>query len=392
MDTEAAPQALDPAAFDRVQGVLATAGPLAAADQLCSDLRAAADFQALFYARLMRTRIELGISPFPTGPAADLPPETHDAYEAAIRAAGREVGQLYLARRDLFKAWGFFRMLGEPEPVKAALDAYEIDPNEDTYGLIDIAWHQQVHPRRGFDIVLDRHGICSAITMLGGADLSKHPDLKEYCVRRLVRALHEQLRERVTSDLTHRGVVVESGMTVGQLLGTQEDTFAEDIYHIDVSHLSSVVQFALQLSPCDELALARELCEYGERLSVNLRGDSHPPFEHAYSDYKVYLDIVAGEQVEAGIEHFKAKLPTAADRGDTFPAEVLINLLVRIDRLPDAVEVAKTYLTNTEGIELSCPPLMELARRAGDFQTLAATARDKGDAVSYLAGLIAAKG
>jgi hypothetical protein len=381
----------DPALYDRLRAALDASGPAAAADRLCDHLRAAGDYQSLFYALLLRKRVDLGVSPFPTGPAADLPPHTHAAYEDAIRAAGREVGRLYLAAGDVFKAWGFFRMLGEPEPVRQALDQVQPGPDDDTYGLVDIAWHQGVHPTRGFDLVLDRSGICSAITLLGGADLSKTPDVRDHCVKRLVRALHAQLHERITTDFTSRGVYIPDGATIGQMLAGQEDLFADDVYHVDTSHLHSVVQFACQLGPCEELALARELCEYGERLSPALRGDHHPPFEHGYADYKVYLDVLAGRDVGDGLDHFKRKLPAAADAGDTFPAEVLVNLLVRIDRLPDAVAVAKGYLGDTEGRELSCPPLTELARRAGDHPTLAAAARAGGDPVTYLAGLIAGR-
>jgi hypothetical protein len=153
-----------------------------------------------------------------------------------------------------------------------------------------------------------------------------------------------------------------------------------------------VVQFAMHLPPCPEHELARELCEYGERLSANLHGDTHPPFENGYADYKLYLDIVGDRNREAGIAHFKAKLPAAKEQGNTLPAEVLVNLLLRIDRLPEAVGVAREYLSDTEGQELSCPPLTELARRAEDYQTLAAAAEKGNDPVTYLAGLIAGKG
>src|SRR5579885_634403 len=122
MDTADAPPAppLDPALFDRVRSALEAAGPLAAIDKLCDELRQAEDFQNLFYARLMRKRVELGVPPFPTGPSAELPPQTHAPYEEAIRQAGREVGQLYLDRGDIPKAWMYFRMLGEPAPVREA--------------------------------------------------------------------------------------------------------------------------------------------------------------------------------------------------------------------------------------------------------------------------------
>ena len=156
------------------------------------------------------------------------------------------------------------------------------------------------------------------------------------------------------------------------------------------SKLSSVVQFAMHLPPCPEHDLARELCEYGERLSPNLQGDTHPPFENGYADYKVYLDVVGDRNRDAGINHFKAKLPAAKEMGNTLPAEVLVNLLLRIDRLPEAVAVARENLADAGEQELTCPPLAELARRANDYQTLAAAAEANNDPVTFLAGLIAA--
>src|SRR5262245_56695178 len=72
---------LDPATFDRVRAALASAGPKAAAEKLVAELRAAEDFSNLFYALLLKKRVELGVSPFPTGASTELPPETHEPYE-----------------------------------------------------------------------------------------------------------------------------------------------------------------------------------------------------------------------------------------------------------------------------------------------------------------------
>ncbi|HET6575090.1 MAG TPA: hypothetical protein VFG68_15895 [Fimbriiglobus sp.] len=388
MDTTDAPPApaLDPAVYDRLRAALDSTGPLAAIDALADELRAAGDLANLFYARLMHSRVELGAPPFPTGPSADLPPDTHDAYEAAIRDAGREVGGLFLDRGDIPRAWMYFRMLGEPEPVKQALAKYDPGPDDDTYPIVEVAWQQGVLPEKGFDVVLDRHGVCSAITMVHTADLNQNPALREYCVKRLVRALHEQLTERLRADLQSRGLET-TGATVPDLL--RDELFGEDLYHIDVSHLSSVVQMALHLPPGPELGLARGLCEYGRRLSPGLRGDNDPPFEDTYADYKVYLDVLAGADVEAGLAHFRAKTERFAAEGYQFPAEVLVNLLLRVDRLPEALAAARDHLSGADDRQLSCPGVTELARRARDYAALAEAARAKGDPVSYLAGLIA---
>ncbi len=383
-----APPVLPPELFDRLWQSLAANGPAGAVDTLCSELREAGDFQSLFYALLLKKRVELGVSPFPTSPAADLPLAAHEPYEEAIRLAGREVGNLYLERREFARAWSFFRMLGEPEPIRQALDSYTPGEDDDTYEAVDLAWQQGLHPQKGFDLVLERHGICSSITMVGAADLSRNPELRDYCIKRLVKSLHEQLTERLRNDLESRDVTVPAGLSVTEILIGRDEMFAEDQYHIDISHLSSVVQFASQLPACEELALARELCEYGEKLSGNLRGEMPPPFDGGYTDYKVLFDIVAGKDAEAGIAHFRKKCDAGLETGDNFPAEMLVNLLLRLDRLPEALAVAKAYLTNAQG-ELSCPPVTELARRAGDYPALAEAAKANADAVSYLAGLIA---
>src|SRR4051812_2774088 len=206
---EAPAPAISDAAFDRLKATLAARGPAAAVDELITELRAADDFQGLFYALLMKKRIELGVSPFPTGPANELPAHTHEPYEEAIRAAGRHVGELLLARKEFAKAWAFYRMLGEPEPVREALERFAPGPDDDVYPVIEIAWQNGLLPKKGFDLVLDRHGICSAITMISGSDLSSNPDLREYCVGKLATALHAQLLERLTTDLAARGVILK---------------------------------------------------------------------------------------------------------------------------------------------------------------------------------------
>src|SRR3954471_11453229 len=103
--------------FDSLQTTLSTSGSEEAADALCESLRQAEDYHALFYALLLKARVRLNVSPFPTGPATDLPAEVHEPYEDAIRQAAREVGTIYLVKHDVPRAWGFFRLIGEPQPV-----------------------------------------------------------------------------------------------------------------------------------------------------------------------------------------------------------------------------------------------------------------------------------
>ncbi|MBV9123629.1 MAG: hypothetical protein JO112_09750 [Planctomycetes bacterium] len=382
---------MDQALFHDLQHTLTEAGPAAAIDQLCAALRERKDYSGLFYALLMKKRFELGVSPIPTGPAQNLPAAVHESYEDAIREAGRLVGRFYLDEGDIPHAWMYFRMLGEPAPVAEALARISPSPEEDVQPLIDIAYNQGVHPRKGFDLVLDRFGICSSITLITGQEFPHPPDVRDYCIKRLVRALHQELCDRLRAEIVRREGSAPTGSTVRELLAGRDWLFEDDFYHIDVSHLGAVVQMSTLLAPGEELDMARELCAYGQRLSPRFRSEGVPPFEDQYRDYGVYLDILAGDRIEEGLAHFRAKLekvdPQMPDPG---PAEVLVNLLVRLGRPEEALAVAHRHLATVDHRQLACPSIADLCQQTNDYRTLAEVAREQGDAVHFVAGLIAA--
>lgn len=385
---------MDLTTFDELEQRLKTEGPRLAIQQLCRTLREQQEYGSLFYALLLQKRHELGVSPVPTGPATELPPDLHQPYEDAIRDAGRLVGQLYLDQGDIPHAWLYFRMLGEPDPIVEALDRYQPGEEDDCQPIVDIAFNQGVHPRRGFDLILQRYGICSAITTMGGhmggPEFTHGPEVREYCVQRLVRALHEQLVERLASEIQGRESAAPATRSIHELMAGRDWLFEEDFYHIDISHLSSVVQMSVYLSPGAELDLARELCLYGERLATRFKFPGDPPFEDPYRDYGVYLAVVAGDNVEAGLAHFRAKIE-GANPGEigTFPAEVLVNLLVLANQEAEALAVARQYLADVDERQLTCPSISELCRRLGDYRTLAEVARVRNDPVHFVAALIA---
>jgi hypothetical protein len=387
------------ALFDQLQRTLHSEGPAAAIARLCGQLREAREYHSLFYALLMKKRVELGVVAVPTGPAQDLPAELHGEYEEAIRAAAREVGGLFLQAGDLPQAWVFFRMIDEPGPVREALDRHTPGPDEDVQPLVSIAFYEGVHPTKGFDWALERFGLCSAITTVGSGEMPHPDEVKQHCIRALVRALYGELRARLAAEVEARFSIAppeaseppEAPGVVRRLIKGRDWLFAEDAYHVDTSHLSSVVQLAMHLKPCPELGLARELCAYGAKLSDRYGGSDDPPFEKGYDDYEVYLSVLAGDGVEKGLDHFRKKAAEAdPEEIGTYPAEVLVNLLLKVDRGPEAVEVARRHLSNTQGRQLTCPNLTELCQRFAAYQTLAEVAREQGDAVHYLAGLIAA--
>jgi hypothetical protein len=383
---------MDSAIFDELEQTMRSQGAEAALERLCVTLRDRKEYANLFYALLLKKRHALGLPPVQSGAADDLPQDLQGPYEDAIREAGRLVGRLYLQENNIPHAWMFYRMLGEPAPVAEAIEAYRPKEDEDSSQIINIAFHEGVHPRKGFDLLLERNGICSAITTLGGYEFPHGAEAREYCIKRLVRALHRELLERLSAEIARQEGTTPTATSVNELIAGRDWLFQDDFYHVDVSHLGAVVQMSIHLPACEELKLARELCAYGKRLSTRFQYNSDPPFEDQYRDYDVYLAILAGEDVEAGIDHFRAKADNAdPETVGTYPAEVLVNLLLRLDRTAEALEVAKRHLALVEDRRLTCPTITELCQRTGDYAALAEVARKQENPVQFVAGLLAAR-
>ncbi len=386
---------MDAAILDELQQTLHRQGSAAALEQLCTALRERKDFDNLFYARLMARRHELGLSPIPTGSTLDIPPQHQSAFEEAIRSACREVGQLYLDEGNIAQAWGYFRMIDDRAPVKEALARAEPSAESDNVDeLIRIALYEGLLPRRGFDWVLAHGSLCNAVTTLS-QQLPISAEDRHYCVGKVLEALYEELRERLTNEIIrHEGKAPPEASApkgslgvIRQLIAGREWLFADDAYHIDFSHLSAAIQHSLELPPGEALERARELCAYGENLSGVFRSNAEPPFEDQYRDYGIYLAILAGEGVEEGIAHFKAKVDgTTVEEVGSGPAEVLVQLLLRLGRPGEALAVARRHLAPIDGPRLAFTA--DLCQKASDYQTLVEVAREQGNALQFMAGLL----
>lgn len=376
--------------FDEIQRTHAQSGPAAAADRLIELERLAGNYDGLFYAMLLRARVRLGVDPIPTRPAVELPEPLHAAYEDAIRDAARTVGSLLIEAGDIPRAWNYFRLIGDLAPIHDALEQVVLQEEDDHHPLVELALNHGIHPKKGFDLVLERQGICNAISVFTGFESALSPDVRAHCARRLVQSLHEQLLERMRYEiLQNESRELPSGAGLSELMAGRDWLFAEDAYLIDLSHLAAVVQAGIHLPPRDVgLRPAIELCDYGEKLPAQLQSAGEPPFERIYPDHRAYFRVLVGEEIEAGLQRFRAKAAAADPEQSTRPAETLINLLLNAGRPDEAAAAARQFLLRADDRQLCCPGALELTRRQGDFREYAEVARHRGDAVHFLAGLL----
>lgn len=399
MRTPADAPAPTDARFDAYAQLTREAGPAAAVDRLIETLDREGSPRDLLEALLLKARVELGLPMILVGSLAEIPEPQRSQYEDRYVEAIRRVGGKLLDAGDIVAAWPYFRAISEREPVAAALEAYRHQDTgtqadgERLSRLIDIAFHQGAHPRRGFELILENYGTCSAITAF--EHLPPDPAVRLPCVALLVRTLHDQLAGNLRAELVRQGEPEPpAGATIPQLIAGRDGLFADEAYHIDVSHLGAVVRYAALATDPDTLRLAVELAEYGRRLSPRYRYEGEPPFENAYDDYAVYLRGLLGEDADTAIAHFRAKIqpadPDNVSPAGTLPAQILVRLLEHLGRLDEAIEVAAEHLADVPEGMLACPSLPSLCARAGRIDRLSAIARERGDLVLYVASILQA--
>lgn len=361
-----------------------------AVDELTESLRQAKRWHKLFDARMLKRKAELGLPVSRPSSLQDVPQEQRKDVEATYIEAAREVGQAFLDEGDIPSAWMYLQVIREPEPVRQAIEKLPVPSNSDETSeqVMRIALFEGVHPTKGLQMMLKLHGTCSSITSLDQAMGNLSQDDRQACASLMVRELHRDLRECVEREVQQKLAMTPPGQSLRELLAGRDWLFEGGNYHIDVSHLNSVVRFARSIEDPGDLALALDLAEYGTRLDPQLQYGSDPPFDDFYAAHIQFFKALLDQDRDDALTYFEDKLNQEPDERDKpLLAYVLVDLLIRCDRKDAAVELAATYLTRlSEDVSLS---FFDLCVEAKRFDALRSALQANEDPVAYCAALLA---
>jgi hypothetical protein len=306
-------------AFTSIENAHEANGPAAAIDALIHTFERRKDYHRLFDALLLRKKFEMGL-PLARASSFDTVPEPRQAeFEDAYIHAARRVGEAFLAENNIPQAWVYLRTVREPQKVANALE--QIAPGaelpENIDDLIAVALYERAHPVKGLELMLQSRGTCNTISAFDQAVQQISVDERARGAALLVRHLYGELFSSVCRDLERRGLGSAAPATLHDAIAAREDLFEDGNYHVDVSHLSSVVRFARFLTPeSPEIAMAIELCEYGMRLSSQFQYPADPPFDEYYSAHLNFFRILSGRERPAALEYFRERLRTATETDD----------------------------------------------------------------------------
>jgi hypothetical protein len=393
--TAAEPKATEPrddgATYNAFEETLKAAGPALALDRLIEQLDAAHEYRALLDALLLKARYELELPLIMTGSLSSLAEPARTHYEEKYVSAIRLVGSRHLDAGDIPTAWAYYRAIAETEPIASAIRDYQPSENDERLGaVIEVAFNHGVSLERGFELILEHYGTCPAITAFEQIPPNEEAS-RSACAGRLIRRVHRELTANLRSEIASRGQVLPpDGTSVAALVEDRPWLFSDESYHIDTSHLASVVRMSTLVHDPEVLKLAVDLTEYGRRLSPRLLFEGPPPFEKIFDDYRIYLRAFLGEDVAGAIAHFREKL-TPRDDVEADPgaaAQVVVSLLDHAGRLDEAIDVASEYLAGIPSSAVACPGVAQLCLRAGQPQRLAGIAREQRDPVTFAAALL----
>jgi len=321
-------------------------------DALEATLTSDHDYHRLFDAKLMRTRLRLGLPVTQPTSLENIPTELQGEFRDAYVEAARDVGQLLLDDNRLTDAWAYYRTIGESDAIRAAIEQFAVpdEPDEQFDEIMNLALYEGAHMVKGLEFLLKTHGTCNSVTTLSQLQQQMTFEERRQSAALMVRQLYTDLQYSLRSDLESRNPVVAPAASIRDLIKGQDILFAEGNYHIDVSHLHSIVGFARSLTKNDrELEQAIELCEYGSRLSEPLRYPGNPPFEDYYEAHLQFLNGLADDQPQSSLQWFVDRMNAEPDENNKrLTAFVILDLGQRTDQEDAAITHVAPVLGQVE--------------------------------------------
>lgn len=375
--------------FASLESYLTSGGASAALDQLANSLREEKKYHELFEALKLKVRHSLGLPLLPAESNSDeLPEATRNKLEEGLVDACRKVGELLLKEGKVREGWMYLRPVGEKSAAAKLINQIKAD-EDNTDELIEVLLHEGVDTGRGFALLLERNGTCNSITTFDQLMHQRTRKERQAAASALLNRLYTDLIHNVKADIARQAGEQPKETTLKGLIADRDWLFQDGVYHIDTTHLASVVRMSRVLEDPVQLRMALDLTHYGRHLSQQLQYQGDEPFADQYPSNALYYQALLGENVDEAVAYFenKARLLDPQYNG-TAGIETYLELLSRIGRHEQALDAAMELMpANTPSVAYA-PLLMDLCEKAGNYQKLLDFCRSRGDELGFAAALV----
>ena len=373
--------------YEELAMAFSTGGTGAGLDALIAALRAGNDHHALFRALLLKKRHELGLPLLNPADLRGCPDSARAEYKAFVDSVCREVGARALGDGDIAQAWRYYGALGDAAPVRAALE--NLEPQQASDEVLAAALAQGVHPQRGFQLTLERHGLDRALRLFETGFSPAFQD-KQYAAALLVRTLYKELVRGVCKAVLEKTGQLPGETDLVELVRGRTWLFEGAKVHADAQAVIAISRIGLLCEAREDLIMSLCISEYGRLLETPHHPPSLPLFEAGYQDHARFARALLGESADETVDYFRNKLYTYHGSSDTFPAEMVMLLYWRLGRKDDALDIWQQHLSwqPPEKPGAVVPSFYELCLEAQDFSRLSDIARTQDDVAAWAAAQI----
>jgi len=369
--------------YEWIQGVFDTSGARAGIDALLERLQSGDNPHAVFRLRLLKKRRELGLPLLNPGDLSGYPVHVRKAYEAFVEEACRDAGNVYLKQGRIIEAWRYLRTISDKDAMRAALE--KLNPADATDDVLNIALDEGVHPGRGFELVLERDGICRAITLFE-ASRSLELSVRRHCAGLLAAKLYVELVTGVSKQIFERFGEIPPETDLVELIRHRPWLFENANSHADPSHISAVSRIGLMSDAEPNLLMSLSISEYGRKLDMRHAAATEAPFEAGFEDHARYARAILGENADATLSYFVEKLVGYDTVGaEAIATEWIVALAWRVGQRKRALELWLQYLGEQlpEVAGVYIPSFYDMCVEAREFGILADMAKKQGDLTAW---------
>lgn len=345
----------------------------------------------LFEAMKMRIRHRLGLPLIAPEDEQRQSDDVDRQLEAGLLEACRETGELFLSQGKIREGWMYLRPTGDVARAAELLSKIEPD-DENAEDLIAVLLHEGVDIARGYQMLLSRNGTCNSITTYEQSIAGRDKPSRMAAAKVLLDHFYRELSEVVRGDISRNEAPAGPDETLHEMMTKRKWLLSDGGYHLDTTHLAAVIRIARVLEDEPSLRKAWELTQYGRRLNHQFQYPGEEPFVDFYPSHAAFYGVLLGRDVEAGLAVFERKMRASdpAQHG-TAPMEVYTELLDRVGRSAEAIDVALSHVPDEVPSPRLVPPLLEMAARCGHYAPILDYCIRKNDPLGYAAASAASR-
>jgi hypothetical protein len=266
----------------------------------------------------------------------------------------------------------------------------EAPVNDETLDLlIDIGLNQGGAPVYGYELAIKHHGTCSSITAFEVQATQFDRTTQADMAATLLHHIYEEVLTNVRHHIEQQNETPRADATLRELLTEHPWLVEQKAYHLDTTHLASLMKIARLTSKAKDHEVALQLAEYGANFPEDFQYKSPEPFENTYLDHQVFFRALLGEDVDGAVAHFQAKAD-ASDRaiyGNPID-EVMIDFLQRVGRTDAAIAYATAHEVDPAARTGLAPDLIQMPQSSEQFESVLTHLKQQNDLLGYSVALL----